>query len=111
MRLFDADLGYHRFSLRREQGRGIYRGIYLWQERKPIMKTARLFTNGRSQAVRLPKDCRFEGSDVYVKKYQDLVILFPKDNPWGPLLDSLEGFSDDFMEQREQPPTQGRDEL
>jgi antitoxin VapB len=75
------------------------------------MKTARLFINGRSQAVRLPKDCRFEGSDVYVKKYQGLVILFPKDNPWGTLLDSLERFSDDFMDEREQPPTQRRDPL
>ncbi len=73
------------------------------------MKTARLFINGRSQAVRLPKECRFEGSDVYVKKYQGLVILFSKDNPWGTLLDSLERFSDDFMDEREQPPTQRRD--
>lgn len=75
------------------------------------MKTARLFINGRSQAVRLPKECRFEGSDVYVKKYQGLVILFSKDNPWGTLLDSLDRFSDDFMDEREQPPTQRRDPL
>ena len=75
------------------------------------MKTARLFINGRSQAVRLPKDCRFDGSDVYVKKFQGVVILFPKDNPWGPLLDSLEHFTDDFMDDREQPPPQKRDPL
>jgi antitoxin VapB len=75
------------------------------------MKTARLFTNGRSQAVRLPKDCRFEGADVYVKKFQGIVILFPKDRPWSPLLESLKHFSDDFMSERQQPPDQKRDGL
>ena len=67
------------------------------------MKTARLFTNGRSQAVRLPKDCRFEGTDVYIKKFEGLVILFPTDSPWAPLLESLDHFTDDFMAERQQP--------
>ncbi len=75
------------------------------------MRTARLFANGRSQAVRLPKDCRFRGSDVYVKKFQGLVILFPKDDPWAPLLNSLDQFSDDFMSDRGQPPEQERQDL
>ncbi|MBI5198369.1 MAG: AbrB/MazE/SpoVT family DNA-binding domain-containing protein [Nitrospirae bacterium] len=75
------------------------------------MKTARLFINGRSQAVRLPKDCRFSGSDVYVKKFEGLVILFSKDNPWAPLLNSLDRFSDDFLSERKQPPQQKRDRL
>ena len=73
------------------------------------MKTARLFTNGRSQAVRLPKECRFEGTDVYVKNFQGLVILFSKDSPWSSLLGSLEHFTDDFMADREQPPRQKRE--
>jgi antitoxin VapB len=47
------------------------------------VKTARLFINGRSQAVRLPKDCRFSGTDVYVKKFQGVVMLIPKDDPHG----------------------------
>lgn len=72
------------------------------------MKTARLFTNGRSQAVRLPKDFRFEGEEVYVKKFQGAVILFPKARPWSPLIESLKGFSDDFMLDRQQPPNQKR---
>jgi antitoxin VapB len=72
------------------------------------MKTARLFINGGSQAVRLPKDCRFSGRDVYVKKFEGLVILFSKDDPWAPLLNSLDQFSDDFMLERKQPPRQGR---
>ena len=75
------------------------------------MKTARLFMNGRSQAVRLPKECRFEGTDVYVKRFEGLVILFSKDDPWASLLNSLDHFTDDFMFDREQPPRQKRHEL
>jgi hypothetical protein len=33
-----------------------------------IMNTAKLFKNGQSQAVRLPEDCRFTGSEVHIKK-------------------------------------------
>jgi len=75
------------------------------------MKTARLFINGRSQAVRLPKDCRFSGSDVYVKKLQGMVMLIPKDDPWASLVNSLEQFTDDFMITREQPEQQSREKL
>jgi antitoxin VapB len=75
------------------------------------LNTAKLFTNGRSQAVRLPKDCRFEGSEVYIKKYGDIVLLLPKDDPWAPLFASLDQFSEDFMEERQQPPAQEREAL
>jgi len=67
------------------------------------MKTAKLFTNGRSQAVRLPKDCRFSGDEVYVRKLDGLVILIPKDDPWRSFVESLDEFSDDFMKERIQP--------
>lgn len=46
------------------------------------MMTAKLFENGRSQAVRLPKECRFSGEEVAVNKIGDIVILMPKDNKW-----------------------------
>jgi antitoxin VapB len=72
------------------------------------MKTARLFVNGRSQAVRLPKDCRFSGSDVYIKKLYGVVMLIPKDDPWASLVNSLDHFSEDFMTTREQPEHQSR---
>jgi antitoxin VapB len=75
------------------------------------MKTARLFINGRSQAVRLPKDCRFSGTDVYIKKLQGVVMLIPKDDPWASLITSLEHFSKDFMKTREQPKLQSREGL
>jgi antitoxin VapB len=67
------------------------------------MQTAKIFINGRSQAVRLPKDFRFEDSDVFIKKIGKMVVLLPKDDPWSSLVNSLDQFTDDFMENREQP--------
>jgi antitoxin VapB len=62
------------------------------------MRTAKLFRNGRSQAVRLPKEYALPGEEVYVNKVNGVVVLIPKEgDPWGPLIDSLDRFSDDFM--------------
>lgn len=73
------------------------------------MKTAKLFQNGRSQAVRLPKEYQFSGKDVFIKKFDNIVMLFPKTDPWAPLINSLDQFSDDFMEDRNQPSIDKRD--
>lgn len=70
------------------------------------MDTARLFRNGRSQAVRLPKHYRFDGDQVYIKRMGDAVVLLPFDHPWTSLVASLEIFSEDFMAEREQPAEQ-----
>jgi antitoxin VapB len=76
------------------------------------METAKLFMNGRSQAVRLPKEYSFSGTDVFIQKVGESVILFPKDRVWETFLNGLYGFSDDFMEDgRQQPEVQERDEL
>lgn len=75
------------------------------------MNTAKIFINGRSQAVRLPKKYRFQGKDVYIKKLYDMVILIPKNNPWVSLISSVHEFSDDFMEERHQPFQQTRETL
>jgi antitoxin VapB len=73
-----------------------------------MMQTARLFMNGRSQAVRLPKDCRFGGKEVYVHKLEGAVMLVSKDHPWASFIKSWGQFTDDFMEERHQPPVQRR---
>lgn len=86
----------------------IYHGIY---HRGLKMKSAKIFTNGRSQAVRLPQDFRFTGSEVYISKYDGLVILIPKKSPWASLIGSLDRFSEDFMETREQLPLQTREPM
>ena len=76
------------------------------------MMTAKLFENGRSQAVRLPKECRFSGDEVAVNKSGDIVILMPKENKWSGFLSSLNLFSEDFMSGgREEDIPQERDAL
>ena len=75
------------------------------------MKTAKLFKNGRSQAVRLPREYRFPGEEIYIKQYGDIVILIPKKSPWKSLMESLDEFSDDYMEDRNQPAPQKRKPL
>jgi antitoxin VapB len=72
------------------------------------METAKLFQNGKSQAVRLPKEFRLNGERVYVKRVGNAVVLLPYNTPWQSLVDSLSLFSDDFLSNREQPPTQKR---
>ena len=42
------------------------------------MMTAKVFENGRSQAVRLPKECRFNTDEIAVNRKGDIVILIPK---------------------------------
>jgi antitoxin VapB len=67
------------------------------------MKTAKLFKNGQSQAVRLPKEFRMAGSEVYIKKQGEAIVLFPKENSWESLFDSLNHFTKDFKIERNQP--------
>jgi antitoxin VapB len=76
------------------------------------MQTARLFVNGRSQAVRLPKEYQFKGENVYIQKVGEAVILVPVDKDWETFLHGLNSFSEDFMtEERFQGREQARDEL
>ena len=75
------------------------------------MDTARLFQSGRSQAVRLPKEYRFEGTEVAVKHMGNGVLLMPVDQPWGILEAGLAAFEPGFVLVREQPETQVRAEL
>jgi antitoxin VapB len=75
------------------------------------MDTAKLFTNGGSQAVRLPKEYRFEGTEVFIKKVGQAIVLIPYHEPWQLLIDSLDEFPDDFMDSRDQPEVQEREAL
>lgn len=67
------------------------------------MDTARLFQSGRSQAVRLPKEFRFSGTEVGVRHFGNGVVLLPLNDPWQTLEAALAAFEPGFVMEREQP--------
>jgi antitoxin VapB len=73
------------------------------------MKTAKLFPNGNSQAVRLPKEFSMAGDEVYIKKSGNMVILIPLKGAWDNMISAVNDFSDDFMADRQQPEMQQRE--
>jgi len=82
-----------------------------YQQAGWAMDTARLFSSGRSQAVRLPKDYRFQGSKVAVKHFGNGVLLLPIDDPWGTMEAGLASFEPGFTMERQQPDAQQRDSI
>lgn len=86
--------------------------VYTMLEEVIIMMTAKVFENGRSQAVRLPKECRFPDNEVMVNKIGDIVMLFPKTSKWEAFMRAVDMFSEDFMRDgRRQDAAQKREEL
>jgi antitoxin VapB len=82
---------------------------YISQRRKK-MGTAKLFQNGSSQAVRLPKEFRLLGEVVKIFHRGNQVVLEPLELTWDSLFKSLDEFPEDFMEDgRNQPDMQKRD--
>lgn len=75
------------------------------------VKTAKLFKSGGSQAVRLPKECRFEGTDVHYHKVGSALVLLPQKGSWGPLFEACREFSPGFMSQRRQPQLEKREPI
>lgn len=70
------------------------------------MDIAKLFNNGRSQAVRLPKMYRFEGDAVLIKRVGKAVVLLPRTHAWDVLFDSLDQFEPGIRLERAQPKVQ-----
>lgn len=73
------------------------------------MKKAKIFMNGQSQAVRLPKEFRFDDAEVSVQKYGEGVLILPIAKSMFVFRSSIKKFSDDFMNERDQPEMQKRD--
>ena len=67
------------------------------------MDTAKLFWNGQSQAVRLPKSYRMKGKRVCIKRIGQAIVLFPLESEWEIFDGALKRFSKDFMAERGQP--------
>ncbi len=68
------------------------------------MDVAKVFTTGRSQAVRLPKEYRFDSEEVGIARLGDMVVLYPRDKAWELFEQGLAEFTEDFMVERRQPP-------
>jgi antitoxin VapB len=72
------------------------------------MQTAKVFQNGRSQAIRLPKDYRVSAHEVYLKKTPEGFLVIARD-PWEIFFEGVEELSDEFMAGgRKQPKPQKR---
>lgn len=73
------------------------------------MNIAKLFTHGGSQAVRLPKEFRFDGTEVHVRRVGDEVVLSPRPPAdVQAMLDALDAFEPGVRLEREQPAQQVR---
>lgn len=75
-------------------------------------KTTTVFTNGQSQAIRIPKEFRVNGKKVYIKKTGNCLMIIPMDDPWRSLIEACGKFSNDFiqtLEEKEKLPPQERD--
>ncbi len=70
---------------------------------------AKIFMNGRSQAVRLPKEFRFNTDEVYITKQGNSIILSEKKPTWDDFFDSKSDFGDDFLNDRLDSEPQERD--
>jgi antitoxin VapB len=73
-----------------------------------MTRTAKVFMNGRSQAVRLPKECRFDCDEVFVEKRGDKVILSASAPGWDEFFDQESAFGEDFLSERDDLPPQER---
>ena len=77
---------------------GVYIIVYTVIVRTVInMTVAKVFENGRSQAVRLPKEYRFSSDEVVINRIGDIVLLMPKTSQWESFMKAIDMFSDDFM--------------
>lgn len=76
------------------------------------MDTAKIFENGRSQAVRLPQKYRFNADEVVIQRLGDAVLLVPKESLWNTFMDGVNSFTEDIFENgRDQGGQEERDIL
>jgi antitoxin VapB len=64
-----------------------------------------------AQAIRIPKGMKINDDKVYLKKVGNSLFIIPFHNPWQNLIDSIDSFTPDFMDSREQPNDQQRESL
>ena len=67
------------------------------------MTATKVFQNGNSQALRIPQEMRTTDKEFFIAKVGNAYIAYPTDDPWLPTRQAIGTFSDDFMEDRQQP--------
>ena len=72
-------------------------------------KTISIENKEGSQGIQIPEEMRIDDDKVYLKQVGNSLYIIPYHQPWQNLIDSLASFTDDFMDDREQPPSQGRE--
>jgi antitoxin VapB len=72
-------------------------------------RTAKIFMNNRSQAVRLPKEFQFNAREVFIRKEGSDVILSPRPSDWSSYLAEAPVASENFMQAVEDLPVQERE--
>jgi antitoxin VapB len=78
------------------------------QRRFELMVIAKVFKNGRSQAIRLPKEFRVDADEVYLKRTPDGFLVIARD-PWELFFEGVAELSSNFMEDRVQPEVEERE--
>jgi antitoxin VapB len=76
--------------------KSLYTSIYTFA-REVAVHSAKIFSNGGSQAVRLPKEMRFSTLEVRAYRMGPAVVLYPEDTEWEVFMSGVRGFSSDFM--------------
>lgn len=72
-------------------------------------KSAKIFMNGRSQAIRLPAEFRFSGREVFIEKQGDAVIIRPKPSGWNDFFARPSRVPSDFLKGRRDLPPEKRE--
>ena len=67
------------------------------------MTTTKVFKNGNSQALRIPVEMKTSFSDYYIRKVGETYIAYPTTDPWAPTKQAIDDFTEDYMDDREQP--------
>jgi antitoxin VapB len=72
-------------------------------------KTAKIFQNGRSQAVRLPAEFRFSTHEVFIERHGDAIVLRPKPDNWDDFFSQPSKVPSDFLSDRNDVPPETRE--
>ena len=62
-----------------------------------------------SQVIKIPENFKINDDKVYLKKVGNALCILPFHNPWQSMVDSVDKFSEDFMDDRQQPGQQSRE--